>query len=156
MRPIEAQVLVDAPVDAVWALLDDLREHWLLADHWTEVLRVDEDGGTILLRGPLGLRRTADVRVTDRVAPTDLEGVAHLGATSARVRWTLVAVDDVSTRVTLESDVLTAGAGDRLLLALGARRWLHWRFVVTLRRLNERVSEPPFRTVFDTRAQETL
>jgi len=156
MRPIEAHVVVQAPVQAVWALLDDLREHWLLADHWTEVLRVDEDGGTILLRGPLGLRRTADVRVTERAAPTDLEGVAHLGATSARVGWPLEAVDTDRAEVGLRADVLRAGAGDRLLLALGARRWLHWRFVVTLRRLNERLSEPEFRTLFDTRAQETL
>jgi hypothetical protein len=142
MRPIAAQAVVRAPVEAVWALLADLRDHWLLADRWTEVLRVDSDGGTILLHGPLGLRRTVDVRVTQRVAPIELQGVAALGeATMARVCWDLVAGDRLSTRVTLRADVLEAAPGDRLLLALGARRWLHWRFAVTLRRLNERLAE---------------
>jgi len=157
MRPIVAQAVVRAPVELVWALLDDLRDHWLLADRWTEVLRVDADGGTILLRGPLGVRRTVDVRVTDRVAPTELQGVAALGVkTAARVRWDLEQRDPASTRVTLSATVLTAGAGDRLLLAMGAHRWLRWRFAVTLRRLNERVAEPGVRTLFETPAHETL
>jgi hypothetical protein len=157
MRAIAAQAVVGASVDAVWALLDDLREHWLLADRWTEVLRVDADGGTILLRGPLGVRRTVHVRVTERVAPTELRGLALLGeTTAAQVQWTLQAVADGSTRVTLRADVRSAGIGDRALLALGARRWLHWRFAVTLRRLNERVTEPRSRTMFDTCAHETL
>jgi hypothetical protein len=157
MGRIAAQTVVRAPVDAVWALLADLREHWLLADRWTEVLRVDADGGTILLRGPLGVRRTVDVRVTERVAPTELQGLALLGdATAAQVQWTLEPIDEANTRVMLRADVLSARVGDRVLLALGARQWLRWRFGVTLRRLNERVTELPSGTAFDTCAQETL
>lgn len=157
MRPIAAQAVMRAPVDAVWALLADLREHWLLADRWTEVLRVDADGGMILLRGPLGVRRTVDVRVTERVAPTELQGLALLGdTTAARVQWALHALDGGRTRVTLRADVLAVAGGDRMLLGLGARRWLQWRFAVTLRRLNERLTERPSRTMFDTCAHETL
>jgi hypothetical protein len=157
MRPIVAQAVVRAPAELVWALLDDLRDHWLLADRWTEVLRVDADGGTILLRGPLGVRRTVDVRVTDRVAPTELQGLAVLDAkTAAQVRWTLEPIDATSTRVTLRATVQSAGWGDRLLLVLGAHRWLQWRFIVTLRRLNERVAEPEARTLFESRSRETL
>jgi hypothetical protein len=157
MRPIVAQAEVRAPVELVWVLLDDLRDHWLLADRWTEVLRVDADGGTILLRGPLGVRRTVDVRVTERLAPTELQGLAVLDAkTAAQVRWALEPIDATSTRVTLRATVLSAGWGDRLLLAMGAHRWLQWRFAVTLRRLNERVAEPAARTLFESRARETL
>jgi len=121
------------------------------------VLRVDEDGGTILLRGPLGLRRTAHVRVTARRAPTELQGMALLGAaTAAEVRWELVALGPAVTEVTLRADVVAAGPGDRLLLALGARQWLHWRFVVTLRRLNDRLGDLPAETGLPTRSRETL
>lgn len=142
MRPIVAQALVRAPVQAVWLLLADLREHWLLADRWTEVLRIDADGGTIRLRGPAGVRRTVHVRVTERVAEVELEGVALLGvATAARVRWRLAAEGEAATRVTLVAEGISAGPGDRVLLALGARRWLRWRFGVTLARLDERLRE---------------
>src|SRR4051794_15948511 len=157
MRPIEAQAVMHAPGDAVWGLLADLREHWLLADRWTEVLRIDADGGSIRLRGPLGLRRAVHVRVTGRIAPDALEGVALLGdATAAQVRWELAPVDAETTRVTLRATVLSAGPGDRLLLTLGARRWLRWRFAVTLRRLDERLARPQSRTVFETPVRETL
>jgi hypothetical protein len=156
MRAISAQAVVCAPIDEVWALLADLREHWTLADRWAEVQRVDGDGGTIRLRGPAGLRRTADVRVTLRRPARELEGLAVLGATSARVCWTLAVVAPAQTHVTLDAEVLSAGAGDRLLLALGARRWLRWRFAVTLRRLNDRLGAPASRTLFERAARETL
>lgn len=142
MRPIVAHALVRAPVHAVWGLLADLREHWLLADRWTEVLRIDADGGTILLRGPAGVRRTVHVRVTERVPQVELEGVALLGvATVARVRWQLAADGEAATRVTLVAQVISAGPGDRVLLALGAGWWLRWRFGVTLARLDERLRD---------------
>jgi hypothetical protein len=157
MRPIVAQAVVRAPADLVWALLDDLRDHWLLADRWTEVLEVDADGGTILLRGPLGVRRTVHVRVTERRAPTELVGRAKLGpSTAAQVRWEIAGGDGPNTQVTLSATVLSAGLGDRILLALGAGRWLRWRFGVTLRRLNERVAEPGVQELIEPRARETL
>jgi hypothetical protein len=125
----------------VWALVADLREHWLLADRWTEVRRIDADGGTIRLRGPVGVRRTVDVRVTRREPPRTLEGVADLGpSTSARVRWSLAPEGPDATRVTLTAEVLQNGLADGVLLALGADRWLRWRFRVTLSRLDERFS----------------
>ncbi len=141
MRAIAAQAQVRAPVQAVWALLDDLREHWLLADRWTEVHDIDADGGIIRLRGPAGLRRTVRVRVTRRAPARELEGLAQLGSlTSARVLWELDDAGRGRTRVRLTAEVLAAGSGDRLLLALGARRWLRWRFGVTLTRLDERLA----------------
>jgi hypothetical protein len=156
MRAISAQLLVRGPIDEVWAVLADLREHWTLADRWAEVQRIDGDGGTIRLRGPAGLRRTVDVRVTMRRPVRELEGLALLGATTARVCWTLAAEGPRATRVTLGAEVLSAGAGDRLLLALGARHWLRWRFGVTLRRLNDRLGAPTPRTLFDQPVRETL
>jgi CspA family cold shock protein len=135
--PIAAVADVAAPPAAVFALLADLRAHWALADRWTEVVTLGPEGGTIRLRGPLGLRRVARVRVEGRTPPCEVVGVAVLGGrTSARVRWVLEPLGEgARTRVRLSAEVLTAGAGDRLLLAAGGRRWLAWRFRVTLDRL---------------------
>jgi CspA family cold shock protein len=128
---------VAAPPEAVFALLADLRAHWSLADRWTEVVELGSEGGTIRLRGPLGSWRIARVRVTGRTAPSEVVGVAALGRrTSAQVRWTMEPIEGgTATRVTLAAQVVSAGPGDRLLLAAGGRRWLAWRFRVTLLRL---------------------
>lgn len=138
MRPIVVRRSVVAAPEAVFALLADLRAHWALADRWTEVRALGGDGGTILLRGPLGIRRTVRVRVERRVAAREVDGVAALGRrTRARVSWRLERNGLAGTLVTLSAEVVRAGALDRALLALGARRWLAWRFAVTLRRLDE-------------------
>ncbi|MBX5443353.1 MAG: SRPBCC family protein [Solirubrobacteraceae bacterium] len=137
MGPIAASRPIAAPPPAAYALLADLRAHWALADHWTEVRALGDDGGTIRLRGPLGIRRTVRVRVRRRVPPRELDGIAELGrATRAEVRWLLEPDGAGGTLVTLSARVLRAGLADRLLLALGARRWLAWRFAVTLRRMD--------------------
>ncbi len=138
MRPIVARRVVDARIEPAFALLADLRAHWTLADRWTEVVALDGDGGTIRLRGPLGLRRTVRVRVERLVEPVEVDGEARLGRmTRARVRWELAPDGAHGTSVTLLATVLEASFGDRILLALGGRRWLLWRFAVTLRRLED-------------------
>jgi hypothetical protein len=150
-RPIHAHRVVSAAPEAVFALLADLAAHWGLADRWTEVLELDEDGGTIRLRGPAGLRRTARVSVSRRARPSLIEGEARLGAvTRASVRWELAAADggtgaDGPTAVTLTAIVERATLLDRALLALGGRRWLAWRFAVTLRRLERELAPPATR-----------
>ena len=138
MGPIVAVHEVAAPAPAVFALLADLRNHWALADRWTAVVELDSEGGTIRLRGPLGLRRLARVRVQGRTAPTEVVGLALLGTrTRTRVRWALEPLSDGrATRVTLSAEVLETAVADRLLLALGGGRWLAWRFRVTLLRLD--------------------
>src|SRR3954451_24355381 len=114
-RPITARRVVSAPPDAVFAVLADLATHWALADHWTEVLSLDDDGGVIRLRGPLGLRRTARVSVRRRVRPELVEGEARMGeVTRAAVRWEL-APDAGGTLVTLTATVERATPFDRVL-----------------------------------------
>ena len=140
MPPIAACRPIAAPPEVAYALLADLRTHWALADHWTEVRAIGAAGGTIRLRGPLGVRRTVRVRVRRRVPVRELEGIAELGpSTRADVSWSLEPDGAGGTLVTLSAQVLRAGLCDRLLLALGARRWLAWRFAVTLDRLDNAV-----------------
>jgi uncharacterized protein YndB with AHSA1/START domain len=134
---IAASRRIDAPPEDVFAALDDLANHWRLLDRWTEIVDVAADGrsATVRLRGPLGLRRTAQTRVLSSDAPRALEGEARIGGgTVGRVRWALAA-DGGGTRVDLEAEVVAAGRLDRALLALGARHWLRARFADALARL---------------------
>ena len=139
---IEADGLIPAGREAVFAFLADLANHWDLADRWVEVVSLTpaHDGGRVVVRGPLGLRRTVDTRVDEVEAPARIEGTARLGRTRAVVRWEL-RPEPRGTRVNLVATVLAAGPIDRLLLAAGARAWLRRRFTVTLNHLAQTVAE---------------
>jgi hypothetical protein len=123
----------------VFAFLHDLDNHWLLADRFIEVVHLDGggEGGKVRLRGPLGLGRTVTTRVVTAEPVSSIVGTADLsGGTQATVRWTLTPIEG-GTQVELAAYVERAGALDRLLLAMGARRWLRRRFssiLVTLAR----------------------
>lgn len=142
MEPIGASALVPAPPAEVFAFLARLDNHWLVADRWISVVALDGDGdgGRVRICGPLGLRRTADTRVLRATAPVALEGSATLGATSARVSWALQDRGG-ATQVRLEAEVERASALDRLLLALGGRRWLRRRLGHTVVALARRFAE---------------
>jgi uncharacterized protein YndB with AHSA1/START domain len=137
---IVADRIVPADREALFAFLSDLENHWLVADRFVEVLRLDgppgaRHGGAVKVRGPLGLGRTAVTGVEQTERPSRLMGRADVGPqTTARVRWTLTP-EDGGTRVELAAEVEHAGALDRVMLALGGRRWLQARFRGTLDRL---------------------
>jgi len=140
---IEAAALVPAPPEDVFAFLSDLRNHWLLADRFVEVVTLEAsdgvhaDGGQVRVRGPLGVRRTATTRVVAAREPRLMIGTAELpGGTRARVSWTLAARLS-GTRVRLAAEIECSGILDRLLLAVGGRWWLTRRFASTLERLSE-------------------
>jgi Polyketide cyclase / dehydrase and lipid transport len=137
--PIEAAALVPAGPEEVFGFLSDLGNHWRLASRFVEVVELESAGnggsadrGRVRLRGPLGMRRTARTRVTAARPPRLLIGVAEIpGGTRARVSWTLASRLG-ETRVRLAAEVEDARPLDRLLLALGGRRWLERRFSETL------------------------
>jgi uncharacterized protein YndB with AHSA1/START domain len=138
---VEATALVPAAPEDVFEFLSDLRNHWRLADRFVEVLALDssagghEDGGTVRVRGPLGIGRTATTRVVATRAPRLIIGTAELGGgTRARVSWTLAGRLG-ATRVRLAAEVERAGGLDRVLLALGGRWWLRRVFAGALERL---------------------
>jgi uncharacterized protein YndB with AHSA1/START domain len=135
---VEATVVVAAPPEDVFAFLDDLGNHWIVADRFVQVLDIHRDGdgraagGAVRLRGPLGVRRTVTTRVVAVKPPRLLIGTAEMaGGTRARVSWSL-AGHLGSTRVRLAAAVEHATPLDRALLALGGRRWLRRRFASTL------------------------
>lgn len=141
---IAATGLVPAPAPEVFGFLADLENHWLLADRFIEVVRLQRgphgraDGGRVRLRGPLWVRRTAATRVLAPDPPRSMVGVAELGGgTRAFVRWELSGMDR-ATRVRLEATIERTGRLDRILLRLGGRSWLERRFGAVLQRLARR------------------
>ena len=137
---IEAAALIPAPPEEVFEFLSDLGNHWRLTGRHVEVLSLNGDGtgGSVRIRGPLGLRRTAETTVTAARNPRLMIGAAELSSgTRARVSWTLAGRLG-QTRVRLAATVDHASPLDRLLLALGGRRWLSGLFERTLERLAER------------------
>lgn len=124
--------------EEVYAFLADLDNHWCLHDRHLrlEHLHADRQGGIIGLGGPIGLRRTVRIIVTTRDEPRQLGGRAQIGRrTTAQVNWNIEA-QGVGARVELVAVVLTAGPLDRLLLAVGGRRWLSRRFDAVLAALS--------------------
>lgn len=132
--PVAARRHVPRPREELYALLADLRSHWQLAGRWVEPLDLRADGGTVRVRGPLGLHRTITTTLTDSRAPERVAGEASIGRTRAAIQW-LLEPDGAGTLVTLRADVLEAAPVDRALLALGGRRWMAGRFAATLKRL---------------------
>jgi polyketide cyclase/dehydrase/lipid transport protein len=143
---IEADGLVPAGREAVFAFLASLDRHWQLADRWIEVVSLDGDrGGRVRMRGPLGVHRTATTRVVESRAPDYLHGTASMGATEGHVTWTLSEAGEGSTRVRLEASVVRARPLDRLLLAAGGRLWLRRRLRATIAALARAVAVSPTR-----------
>ena len=150
MRPrptcIAAEGVVDASPEAVFAFLADLENHWLLTDRFVEVLTLERpmgggpaSGGTVRMRGPLGLGRTVRTRVVEAMPARVIAGTASVGErTEAAVRWTL-APSPRGTRVRLEATVERVGRAEWVLLAAGGRRWLERRFNSILQTLGRRV-----------------
>ena len=140
---IAAARRVAASPETTFALVGDLDDHWRLIDRWAEIERLDGDRAIVRLRGPLGLRRTVHTRVLASAAPRALDGEARIGArTLGRVRWALEP-DGAGTLVTLRATVERASALDRLLLALGGRRWLRARLADALERLAAEATAAP-------------
>jgi carbon monoxide dehydrogenase subunit G len=143
---ISAAGQVAAPPEEVFAFLADLQNHWQLADRFVEVLTLDRGttgsarGGTVRVRGPLGLGRTATTQVVATEPPTSMTGTAALaGGTQAVIRWTLTPEGE-ATRVELAADLKRTGRLDRLLLMLGGRAWIRRRFAAILQTLSRRFS----------------
>lgn len=136
-REIGAVEEVPADPREVFAFLERLENHWAIADRMVEVVSVAGDGGTVRLRGPLGVRRTFRTRVVTADPPHSIEGTAAIGRTRARVRWSLEPSGE-GTLIRLTARVERAGALDHVLLALGGRWWLRRRFGAVLQRMRSR------------------
>jgi uncharacterized protein YndB with AHSA1/START domain len=132
---------IDAPPADVFAFLADLENHWALAADWVEVVALDRvdggpaRGGRVRLRGPLGLRRTAQTRLLELDPDRRVAGTAAVGRrTLARVAWDLEPAG-AGTCVRLSAEVERLGVTDRVLWALVGRRVMRRGFPAVLARL---------------------
>ena len=134
---INASRTVRASPEAIFAFLSDLDNHWKLTGRWVEAVALHDANGSVRIHGPLGLRRTARTRVVDASPSHVMHGTAELsGGTVARIAWEL-GEDVGGTAVRLSAEVERAALPDRMLLALGGRRWMTHRFAAILERLDE-------------------
>lgn len=137
MQPLRAEREIRQQPEQVFAFLAELRNHWRLDDRLLRLERLDTGAGAsrIVIRGPLGLRRTARIRLTELEPPRCVVGDAQVGRrTHARVTWTIAPRGEGS-RVAVEAAVLRAGPLDRVLLAAGGRWWMRRRFARVLAQL---------------------
>jgi polyketide cyclase/dehydrase/lipid transport protein len=141
-RPIEVARVIEAqPADA-FGYLRDLENHWRIAGRVVEVMSLSgppgsRDGALLRVHGPCGLRRTVRTRITELNPPASIVGLAEAGGrTRARVSWHLEPAAE-GTRVTLRIVVGEVAGADRLLLAVGGRRWLQRRLRFVLRALDQ-------------------
>ena len=122
----------------MFEFLSDLHNHWQLEDSFIAVNGVGDGGGRILIRGPLGITREARTEVVEAEAPSRLVGRAVLGTTIGEVAWE-IRPEGSGSLVSLSAEVKRASTSDRLLLALGGRRWLKRRFASVLETLDRRL-----------------
>ncbi len=131
--PVRVRRTMHHQAVAAYAVLADLRNHWLLSDAF-EVRDVTRDqhgqqtGANVRVNGPLGLRRAVRTRLQAAVPVERIEGTAVAGRTRAHVEWRVFEITDRRCTVELSVRMLKAGPVERLLFALGARRWLTRRF----------------------------
>ena len=133
---IAVERTVAAPPERVFDFLADLRNHWRLERRFLELDELGEDGGTIRLKGPLGLSRTVQTRVLEAERPVRVAGRADLrGGTVGLVAWHIRPSGSGSI-VRLSAEVPEASLWDRLFLALGGRAWFKGLFRRALENLD--------------------
>lgn len=139
---IRAQRRVAADAEALFVFLADLEGQAFLAGRYLEVVGLDgaagaRHGGEALIRGPLGRRRSAHVRVLATLPPRLILARADIGRrTVALISWSLTAgrgTVDVELAVVIQSATLL----ERLSLHVGRRRLVERRLETTLAALAE-------------------
>jgi hypothetical protein len=136
---------VGASPARVFAFLEDLENHPLLTGRAVAIEELDgppgaRTGSRVQLRGPLGIRRRVRTRMLDSRAPGWMIGSAEIGrGTLALISWT-IAEDRTGSRVRLKAEIARLGVPDRILLALGGRRWMRRLFEESVTALAERLA----------------
>lgn len=137
-REIAAAVEIDASRGTLFAFLAEPDNHRLLTSDRIQLVELRERGGpgiagVVMLNGPLGIRRRANIRTSTWLPLESIGGSAEVGeSTVVDVSWHLLATIRGATKVVLTASVVRAGAVDRILLWLGGAAWTERLFKDTL------------------------
>ena len=146
-RPIVARRQIRAQSAGVVRFLDDLENHARLAPGSVEVLSLDRGKdaaarAVVRLRGPLGIRRTAQTELLPIPRGSrSIHGRARNRQPHVRNDRTITASGGGSSDVTLCARVEHAAPFDRLLLRVGAARWLSGHFATPLTHLSDELAD---------------
>lgn len=144
---VRAARTITAVPDEIFAFLANPDRHWQLLGRRLEPLRAyDGERSQLRLHGPLGIRRTLWIRLSEERPPHELVGRVEAGggATIGTVRWVVRTDGAGAARSVVELTARTEVAGwlDRLLLAAGGARWLRQSLERTLRALDAHLAAP--------------
>jgi hypothetical protein len=142
-RIVTAAAVLTISAEMAYDFLSHLPNHARIAGSRLRVesLATDRLGGRIVIRGPLGLRRTAVTTITYLTPSLGVGGTAEVGRrTAGLVDWEIQRLSD-GCRVTLTATIVRAGALDRVLFALGGRWWLTRGFARAIALLGEVAAE---------------
>ena len=134
-----AAAVLTISAEMAYDFLSHLPNHARIAGRRLRVesLATERLGGRIVIRGPLGLRRTAVTTITYLTPSRGVGGIAEVGRrTAGLVDWEIQRLA-AGCRVTLRATIVRAGAFDRMLFALGGRWWLTRGFARAVALLGE-------------------
>jgi carbon monoxide dehydrogenase subunit G len=115
---------IDASPETIFGFLERFERHLELIEERVTALSVEATGSHVRLRGPVGVRRRVQTRLTHAESPRSIVGTVTAGRrTHGTVRWSIESSGSGSwVQVVARADTL--GLVDRVLLRLGGRRWL--------------------------------
>lgn len=138
---------IDAPPEAVFGFLERFERHLELIEGRVTAISVDASGSRVRLRGPLGVARTVQTRLTQSHSPRSIVGTVQAGRrTRGAVRWSIES-SGLGSWVQVVASADTFGLLDRVLLRLGGRRWLVRSLAQALDNLDARVRGPVWEEV---------
>jgi uncharacterized protein YndB with AHSA1/START domain len=150
MDPVRVSTTIDRPREEVFAYLADVANHSEFLDHFCDEFRLTREettgrgaGARFRLRSRLLRFGWADLTIVTADAPRLLVLAGRMGKFNRNrmlVTWTLEPSSGC-TRVTLETETEPAKPSDRLLEAIGGRRWTRRRTAKALRRLRSILEE---------------
>lgn len=133
-----ARSIPGAP-ERIFRFLESLDHHLDLIDERVDRVASDPAGARVRLRGPLGVRRTIGITLIYADSPdTVVTSVQSEGGTRGAIRWSIQHSDGGSW-VQVVGHAGSLAPLDRLLVRLGARRWLTRSLELVLERLDQRM-----------------
>jgi uncharacterized protein YndB with AHSA1/START domain len=151
VNPLTVSIVVSAPREQVFDYLQDIANHAEFTDHYLvdwHLTRIDSvgrgAGARFRVKAPRNRFSWADVTFTEVDRPHKIVEVGRTGKNN-RIRtlgvYELAPAETGTTRVRFTLQTIPVTISDRLLEALGARRWMRRNNQRAMRRLRSILEE---------------